>query len=430
MAAFEMRVPVLRRLYVQVVIAALLGVAAGLLFPGFAVAMEPLGEGFVKLVRLIIAPLVFCTLVLGMAGLHGSAAGRVGGKALLYFEIMSTLALLVGLGVGLVVKPGQGFDIAPGMLDAEALKPFMAAHPPSTVSGFLLEIIPKTLMSAFTGDNIVQVLFVSVLVGLALGRIGPQAEPILRALRVVEGLVFAIARLLLVMAPFGAFGAMAFVVGRFGLKAVENLGLLILTLYVTEAIFVLIVLGTVSRACGFSVVKLLRYLKDDLLVVLGTSSAETALPTMMPKLERAGASKGVVGLVVPGGYAFNCDGTNIYLTLSILFICQAMGVQLSMVQLASVLGVAMLTSKGAGGVTGSSFVALVSTLIVVPDVPLAGAALILGVDRFLSEARSMTNVVGNAVATLVIAKWEGELDMDALHAALDGRDGEAVSVAA
>ena len=420
------RPPVLRLLYVQVLLAVALGVMVGALWPTFGAALEPLGQGFVKLVRLIINPMVFCTLVLGVAGMHGAAAGRIGGKALLYFEIMSTFALLVGLAVALVVRPGEGFDIAPGMVDPHAVAPYLEAHAPHTVVGFLLAIIPDTLVSAFASGDIVQVLFVSILTGLALSHMGDAGAPILRGLRHVEQMVFALAGILLRVAPLGAFGAIAFVIGRFGLRAVENLGLLILTLYVAELVFILLVLGTVCRVCGFSVLKLLRYLKDELFIVLGTSSAETAIPTLMPKLVKAGASRGVVGLVVPGGYAFNSDGTNIYLTLSILFICQAMGVDLSAGQLASVLVVAMLTSKGAGGVTGSSFVALVSTLIVVPEVPLAGAALILGVDRFLSEARSMTNVVGNAVATLAIAKWEGELDMQALHAALDGGVKDAV----
>ncbi|MEW6255007.1 MAG: C4-dicarboxylate transporter DctA [Pseudomonadota bacterium] len=414
-----LRTSLLRHLYVQVLVAALLGVAVGALWPAFGAALEPIGQAFVKLVRLIINPLVFCTLVLGISGMHGAAAGRIGGRAMVYFEIMSTLALLVGLAVALLVKPGAGFEVTPGMLDAGAVAPYAQAHAPHTLEGFLLNIIPQTVLSAFTGGDIVQVLFVSLLAGVALSSMGTAGEPIIRALRRVEQLVFSFAGILLRVAPLGAFGAMAFVIGKFGVRAVENLGLLILTLYITELVFVLVVLGSVARLCGFSILKLLRYIKDELLIVLGTSSAETGIPTLMPKLERAGAPKAVVGLVVPGGYAFNADGTNIYLTLSILFICQATGTELSFGQLATVLVVAMLTSKGAGGITGSSFVALISTLTVVHEVPLAGAALILGVDRFLSEARSVTNVIGNTVATLAVAKWEGVLDMEALHACLD-----------
>lgn len=415
----------MHRLYVQVLAAAVLGVVVGALWPAFGASLEPLGQAFVKLVRLIINPLVFCTLVLGIAGMHGAAAGRIGGRALLYFEVMSTLALLVGLAVALLVRPGAGFDIAPGMLDARAVAPYADANAPRTLVDFLLDVIPNTLLSAFTGGDIVQVLFVSVLTGAALSQMGVAGEGVLRALRQAERLVFSLAAILLRVAPLGAFGAMAFVIGRFGLRAVENLGLLILTLYLTELVFILVVLGTVCRLCGFSILKLLRFLKDEILMVFGTSSAESAIPTLMPKLERAGAPKAVVGLVVPGGYAFNADGTNIYLTLAILFICQATGTELTFGQLATVLSVAMLTSKGAGGITGSSFVALVSTLIVVPEVPLAGAALILGVDRFMSEARSVTNVIGNAVATLAVARWDGVLDREALHACLDAPDARA-----
>lgn len=410
-----------RSLYMQVLVGALLGAGVGLAAPTFGAALEPLGQAFIKLVRMIIDPLVFCTLVVGIAGSRGEAAmGRIGGKALLYFEVMSTLALFIGLAVGLLVQPGAGFQVDPRTIDMAEVAPYVDKGAQHTVSGFLLGIIPDTLVGAFTSGDMVQVLFVSLLTAFALLRLGPAGEPLLRAMEKLEGFIFAFARLVMLSAPLGAFGAMAFVVGKFGWHAIGSLLLLIGTLYLAEIAFVVLVLGTVARLCGFSIFKLLRYIKDEILLVIGTSCAESALPGLIPKLEQAGARPAVVRLVVPGGYAFNSDGTNIYLTLAILFIAQATGTHLSFGQLAGLLAVAMLTSKGAGGVSGSSFIALAATLSVVPDLPLAGIALILGIDRFLSEARSTTNMIGNAVATLVVAKWEGALDMERLRAALDG----------
>lgn len=411
-----------RILYVQVLVAALAGALLGLLFPATAAAMEPLGQGFVKLIHILIAPLVFCTLVVGIAGMKdGGKVGRLGGKALLYFEVMSTLALLIGVAVGEIVRPGEGFGVRPGMLDAAAVAPYLEGQESHGIVDFLLNIIPGTLVGAFADGDIVQVLFVAVLVGFAIKTLGPAGAGAARAMEQLERAVFALARLVMATAPVGAFGAMAYVVGKFGATAIENLLLLVATLYLAEILFVTLVLGLVGRVCGFSVFALLRYIKDEIFLVLGTSCAESALPTLMPKLERAGVDKSVVGLVVPAGYAFNSDGTNIYISLAVLFIAQATGTPLTLAHLATLLAVAMLTTKGAGGVTGSSFIALAATLSVVPDVPLAGLALILGIDRFLSEARSTTNVIGNAVATLAVARWEGALDLPRLQAVLGGQ---------
>ncbi|MFG1422975.1 dicarboxylate/amino acid:cation symporter [Roseixanthobacter liquoris] len=418
-----MRRPFYKILYVQVLLAVVVGVVLGVVFPHAAEAMKPFGDGFIKLVKMIIAPVVFCTVVVGIAAMGDvKRVGRVGGKALLYFEVVSTFALVLGLIVGKVMQPGAGFDVDVSTLDAKTVSGFttQAAHA-STVD-FLLNIIPKTLVGALAEGEILQVLFIAILTGFALSALGPKGEPILKAIRQAEALIFGIVAILMRAAPLGAFGAMAFTIGAYGLASIGNLLELIATFYLTAALFVALVLGTIAKLVGFNIFKLLYYIREELLIVLGTSSSESALPQLMRKLENAGASKSVVSLVVPTGYSFNLDGTNIYMTLATLFIAQATNTPLTLEHELMVLGVAMLTSKGAGAVTGGGFITLAATLAVVPEIPVAGMALILGVDRFMSECRSLTNFIGNSVATLVVARWEGELDLDRLHAVLDRRD--------
>lgn len=417
-----MRRPIYKVLYVQVLFAVGCGLLLGALYPSLGEAMRPLGDGFIKLVKMIIAPVIFCTVVVGIAGMRDlKKVGRVGGKALIYFEVVSSVALVIGLLVGKIVQPGAGFGVDPTKLDTKLVSGFVAKAEHQSTVDFILHIIPDTIVGAFTSGEILQVLLVSVLSGFAVASLGEKGEPLIHAIELVEKAVFAVVRIIMYAAPVGAFGAMAFTIGKYGISAIGNLLALIGTFYLTAGLFVLIVLGTISRMVGFNIVKLLRYIKEELLIVLGTSSSESALPPLMKKLEDAGAAKSVVGLVVPTGYSFNLDGTNIYMTLATLFIAQATNTPLTLEHELLVLGVAMLTSKGASGVTGSGFITLAATLAVVPEIPVAGMALILGIDRFMSECRALTNITGNAVATLVVAKWEGELDMDRLHAALDGK---------
>ncbi len=409
-------------LYVQVLVAAAAGGILGLVFPGIAAAMEPLGTGFVSLVRMIITPIVFLTLVLGVAGMQdGRKVGRVGGKAVLYFEVVSTLALVIGLVVGLLLKPGAGFDVNPATIDTSGIGAYVQQSHATTAVSFLLAIIPDTFFGAFTGSAILPVLLVALLSGFAIGQLGEQAAPLLNGLAYLEKGIFAVARLVMAAAPVGAFGAMAFVIGKYGLAAIGALLKLLGAVYLTELLFIVLVLGSIARLNGLSIFRVIAYIKDELLIVLGTSCAESALAPLMEKLRRAGAEPSVVRLVVPAGFSFNSDGTNIYMTLATLFIAQATNTHLDFSQLMVILLVALATSKGVGGVTGSGFIALAATLAVVPGIPIAGLALILGIDRFLSEARAMTNVVGNAVATLVIAKWEGALDMDVAERVLKAR---------
>ncbi|MFG1429029.1 dicarboxylate/amino acid:cation symporter [Roseixanthobacter glucoisosaccharinicivorans] len=418
-----MRRPLYKVLYVQVLFAVFCGLLLGAFFPHTGAAMKPLGDGFIKLITMIIAPVIFCTVVVGIASMRDvKKVGRVGGKALLYFEVVSTFALVLGLIIGEVVRPGDGFNVDVATLDTKAIANYttQAAHT-STVD-FLLNIIPHTFVSAFTAGSILQVLMISILTGFAIGALGDQGEPVLKAVQAIEKVVFAIVKIILYVAPVGAFGAMAFTIGAYGLSALGNLLELIATFYLTAILFVVLVLGTIARMVGFNVLKLVRYIREELLIVLGTSSSESALPPLMRKLENAGASKSVVGLVVPTGYSFNLDGTNIYMTLATLFIAQATNTPLTLEHELIVLAVAMLTSKGASGVTGAGFITLAATLAAVPEIPVAGMALILGIDRFMSECRALTNITGNAVATLVVARWEGELDLDRLNAVLDGKD--------
>ena len=421
-AAQPVRLPFYRQLYFQVVLAIALGVLLGHFEPAYGEALKPLGDAFIKLVKMIIAPVIFLTIVTGIAGMSQlSTVGRVFGKAMAYFLFFSGLALVVGMVVANVVQPGAGMNINPADLDQTAVKTYVAKSHEMTLSGFVLDIIPKTLVSPFVGDNILQVLLVAVLFGVALALVGAPGRPVLNFLDALTEPVFKVVGIVMKAAPVGAFGAMAFTIGKFGLGSLVNLAWLVGSFYVTSLLFVVVVLGIVARLCGFSVLKLGRYLRAELMLVLGTSSSESALPSLMEKMEKAGCDKSVVGLVVPTGYSFNLDGTNIYMTLAALFIAQATNTELTLGHQVALLLVAMLSSKGAAGVTGAGFITLAATLAVVPEVPVAGMALILGVDRFMSECRSLTNFMGNAVATVVVSRWESALDHGRLDAALNGR---------
>lgn len=419
------------QLYVQVLVAIILGALLGHFWPAYGEALKPLGDAFIKLVKMIIAPVIFLTIVTGIAGMKElGSVGRVAAKAFAYFLTFSTLALVVGLIVANVVQPGAGMNIDPATLDGGAVADYAAKAHETTLTGFLLNVIPDTLVGAFTDGNILQILLVAILFGIAISLVGEPAAPAIRFLERLSLVVFKLVSILMRAAPIGAFGAITFTIGKYGVGSLVNLGALVATFYLTSLLFVIVVLGTVARLTGFSIFKLLRYLKAELLLVLGTSSSEAALPNLIEKMERAGCEKSIVGLVVPTGYSFNLDGTNIYMTLAALFIAQATGVELTLGQELLLLGVAMLSSKGAAGVTGAGFITLAATLSIVPTVPLAGMALILGVDRFMSECRSLTNFIGNAVATIVVARWEGGLDREMLNAALDGKTVEPVVTAA
>ncbi|WP_394657761.1 dicarboxylate/amino acid:cation symporter [uncultured Novosphingobium sp.] len=415
------RKPWYAQLYVQVLIAITAGVLLGHFAPATGEAMKPIGDGFIKLVKMIIAPVIFLTIVTGIAGMRDlGAVGRVAGKAFAYFLFFSTLALIVGLIVANVIRPGAGLNIDAATLDAGKIADYAAKAHETTLTGFLLGVIPDTFLSALTQGNILQTLFVAILFGIGLGMIGERGDRVLTALEDLSLAVFKVVAILMRAAPVGAFGAMAFTIGKYGVGTLANLAALVGTFYLTSLLFVLVVLGTVSWLAGFSILRLIAYLKAELLLVLGTSSSESALPSLMEKMERAGCPKSIVGLVVPTGYSFNLDGTNIYMTLAALFIAQACNVDLSLGQQLLLLGVAMLSSKGAAGVTGAGFITLAATLSIVPDVPVAGMALILGVDRFMSECRSLTNFIGNAVATVVVSRWEGRLDREQFSLALSG----------
>ncbi|WDS34771.1 dicarboxylate/amino acid:cation symporter [Pseudoxanthomonas sp.] len=414
--------PFYRHLYFQVVVAIVIGVLVGYFDPKLGEALKPLGDAFVKLVKMIIGPVIFLTIVTGIAGMTQlKSVGRVFGKAMIYFLFFSTLALVVGMVVAHVIQPGAGMNVNVADLDHSKIDQYVSATHDMTVTGFLMDIIPKTLISPFVGDNILQVLFVAVLFGIALALVGERGRPVLDFLNALTTPVFRLVHILMKAAPIGAFGAIAFTIGKYGLDVLTNLAWLVGSFYITSLLFVLVILGIVARLCGFSILKLIRYLKAELLLVLGTSSSESALPSLMEKMEQAGCKKSVVGLVVPTGYSFNLDGTNIYMTLAALFIAQATNTELTLGHQITLLLVAMLSSKGAAGVTGAGFITLAATLSVVPEVPVAGMALILGVDRFMSECRSLTNFTGNAVATIVVSRWENALDRDKLNAALDGK---------
>ncbi|MBZ9708275.1 dicarboxylate/amino acid:cation symporter [Mesorhizobium sp. ESP7-2] len=415
------RKPLYAQLYVQVLVAITVGILLGHYYPSIGESMKPLGDAFIKLVKMIIAPVIFLTVATGIAGMSDlQKVGRVAGKAMLYFLTFSTLALIIGLVVANVVQPGAGFNIDPTTLDASTVNTYAAKAHDQSVTGFLMNIIPGTIVGAFADGDILQVLFFSVLFGIALALVGDKGTPVLNFLQALMAPMFKLVGVLMKAAPIGAFGAMAFTIGKYGIGSVINLAMLVGTFYATSFLFVFVVLGAVCRYNGFSILSLIRYIKEELLLVLGTSSSEAALPSLMEKMEKAGAKRSVVGLVIPTGYSFNLDGTNIYMTLAALFIAQATNIHLSIGDQILLLLVAMLSSKGAAGITGAGFITLAATLSVVPSVPVAGMALILGVDRFMSECRALTNFVGNAVATLVVARWEGELDEAKLANALAG----------
>lgn len=406
-------------LYVQVIFAIFAGILLGHFFPEFGESLKPLGEAFIKMVKMIIAPVIFLTVVTGIAGMKNlGSVGRVTGKAMIYFLTFSTLALVVGLIVGNVIQPGHGLNIDPSTLHSTKVDEYAAKAHESTITGFLMNIIPDTLVSPFVSGQILQVLFVAVLFGLALAKSGDLGRPITDFLQQLTNPVFTLVGMLMKFAPIGAFGAMAFTIGAYGISSIGNLMLLIATFYITALLFVIVILGAVARYNGFSIIDLIRYIKDELWLVLGTSSSEAALPSLMAKMEKAGCEKSVVGLVIPTGYSFNLDGTNIYMTLAALFIAQACNIELTLTQQVTILLVAMLSSKGAAGITGAGFITLAATLSVVPAIPVAGMALILGIDRFMSECRALTNLVGNACATIVVAKWDKALDKEQLDQAL------------
>lgn len=417
------KLPFYRILYVQVVFAIVAGVLLGHFAPSLGQSMKPFGDGFIKLVKMIIAPVIFLTVTTGIGAMSDlKKVGRVTGKAMLYFFTFSTIALIIGMIVSHLIQPGAGMHIDPASLDQGTVASYVSRAHDTSVTGFLMNIIPKTLFSPFVGGDILQVLFVAVLFGVALALIGERARPVLDLMSALTTPIFKIVEMLMKTAPIGAFGAMAFTIGKYGIASVVNLAMLVGTFYVTAFLFVAVVLGAVARYNGFSIFKLVRYIREEMLLVLGTSSSEAALPSLMQKLERAGCAKSVVGLVIPTGYSFNLDGTNIYMTMAALFIAQACGIHLSLGDQILLLLVAMLSSKGAAGVTGAGFITLAATLSVVPSVPVAGMALILGVDRFMSECRALTNLVGNATATIVVARWEGELDKAQLDNALGGSE--------
>ena len=410
------RKPVYTSLSAQVLFAIVIAIALGYISPAKAIAMKPLGDAFIRLITMIIALVIFCTVVSGIAGMQDmKKVGRVGGKALLYFEVVSTIALLIGLVVGNVVQPGRGFNINPATLDPKAVADYAGQAKAQSVTDFLMHIIPNTVVDAFAKGDILQVVLLAILFGFALSIVGQRSKMIVDLFSALTHAVFGVINILMRLAPIGAFGAMAFTIGRFGLASLGPLVRLIATFYVTCILFVLIVLGAVALFAGFNIVKFLLYIKEEILLVLAVSSSEPALPTLMEKMEKLGCSKALVGLVVPTGYTFNTDGTSIYMTLAALFVAQATNTHLTLTQQLTIFAVAVLTSKGASGVQGAAFIALVGTMMVIPTIPVAGMALILGIDRFMSMFRALINMVGNGVATVVVARWENELDRETLQ---------------
>lgn len=416
------RTPFYSNLWVQVLIAIVLAVILGRISPKAGAAMKPLGDAFIRMISMVITLVIFCTVVSGIAGMQDiKKVGRIGGKALLYFEVVSTIALLIGLVVGNTLHPGSGFNVNPKSLDAGSVTSYAGQAKAENTTDFLLHIIPTTVVDAFAKGDILQVLFVAVLFGFALTIAGPRSEPVTKFIDSLTTAIFSVVNILMRFAPIGAFGAMAFTIGRYGISALGPLAKMILIFYCTSIFFVLVVLGGVARLSGFRILRFLGYIKEEILLVLATSSSETALPTLMEKLEELGCSKSLVGLVVPTGYTFNTDGTSLYMTMAALFVAQATNIHLTLGQQLTIFAVAILTSKGASGVQGAAFVALVGTLMVVPTIPVAGMALILGIDRFLSMFRAVVNMVGNGVATIVVARWEKELDPATLRTRLASR---------
>jgi aerobic C4-dicarboxylate transport protein len=409
------------KLYLWVLAAILAGGLLGHFDPALGVALKPLGDGFIALIKMLIAPVIFLTVVLGIAGVDDvKKVGRVGLKAIVYFEVVSTFALAIGLALVNLLRPGAGFHVDPKTLDAAAVADYSRKAAEQSTADFLLHIIPKTFLDAFTaGGDLLQVLLIALLFAIALSALGARGRPALEFLDALARVFFGMVNLVMRLAPLGAGGAMAFTIGKYGIASIAPLAQLMGCFYAACLIFVLAVLGAIAAACGFSILRFVAYLRTELLLVLGTSSSESALVPLMERLEQLGCPRPVVGLVVPAGYSFNLDGTNIYLTMAALFVAQALDIELSLGQQLALLGVAMLTSKGASGVTGAGFITLAATLAVVPSVPVAGLALILGIDRFMSEARALTNIVGNALAAIVVSKWEGQLDLARLKAELE-----------
>jgi aerobic C4-dicarboxylate transport protein len=411
----------LRSLYFQVLIAIALAVVLGALYPSAAVMLKPLGDGFIKLIKMLIGPIIFCTVVTGIAGVESmKKIGKTGGLALIYFEVMSTVALLVGLAIANIIRPGAGMNVDPRTLDAAAVAAYAGPGKLQTVTDFLLNVIPSTVTDAFARGEILQVLLFSVLFGFALQRLGARGAAVLGFVEGLSQVLFGIVGVIMKLAPLGAFGAMAFTVGKYGFGALASLGALMACFYATCLLFIFGALGLVARLHGFRIWRFVRYVRDELFIVLGTSSSESVLPRMIGKLEKLGVAKPVVGLVIPAGYSFNLDGTSIYLTMATIFLAQATNTPMGLLQQLTLLAVLMLTSKGAAAVTGGGFIVLAATLSSVGTLPVAGLALILGIDRFMSEARALTNVIGNGVATVVVAKWTGELDVVTMRRELDG----------
>ncbi|MBU3077877.1 dicarboxylate/amino acid:cation symporter [Sphingomonas sp. XMGL2] len=411
----------LKQLYVQVLIGIGAGIAVGAFYPDLGVQLKPLGDMFIKLVKLVIAPVIFCTVAGGIARMSDlKAVGRVGGKALIYFEVLSTLALALGLLAGHVLQPGRGFNIDPATLDPSVAAGYVvkASHGGSLVE-HLMDLVPETFFGAFADGNLLQVLILAILVGFGCARMGRMGQQAAAAIEGIGRVFFAVIHIVVIFAPIGAFGAMGFTVGKYGARSLVQLSYLVGAFYMTSIVFIVVVLGAVAALSGFSIFKFVRYIREELLIVLGTSSSESVLPQIMEKMVRLGASAPVTGLVIPTGYSFNLDGTNIYMTLATLFLAQATNSHLSWGQELAILGVAMLTSKGASGVTGAGFIVLAATLTVAPQIPIAALAVLVGVDRFMSQCRALTNLIGNGVATLVVARWENQLDRDRLRFELE-----------
>ena len=425
--------PIYKSLYFQVIVAIIAGILVGHFFPsgtqvingvekyvpGWGELFYPLGQGFIKLIKMIIAPVIFCTVVSGIAGMESmKSVGKTGGVALLYFEIVSTIALLIGLLVINIWKPGVGMNVDPSTLDTSGISKFVESGQQQTTVDFFMHIIPNTVVGAFAEGEILQVLLFALMFGFALHKLGDAGKPVLKFIDQISHVFFNIVNMIMKLAPIGAFGAMAYTIGKYGIGSLAQLAQLIICFYITCLLFIFLVLGTISRLCGFSILKMIRMIREELLIVLGTSSSESVLPRMLKKLEIAGCEKSVVGLVIPTGYSFNLDGTSIYLTMAAIFIAQATNTQLDIMHQVTLLGVLLISSKGAAGVTGSGFIVMAATLSAVGHIPVAGLALILGIDRFMSEARALTNLVGNSLATIVVAKWVGQLDQEKLNFAL------------
>jgi aerobic C4-dicarboxylate transport protein len=414
------RKAVFKSLYFQVIVAIIIGVALGHFYPETGAAMKPLGDGFIKLIKMIIAPIIFCTIVVGIAGMEDmKKVGKTGGLAVLYFEVVSTIALVIGLIVVNVWAPGVGMNVDVSTLDTKGIAKYAEPGKMQSTVDFLLNIIPTSVVDAFAKGDMLQVLFFSILFGYAMHAFGERGKPVFELIEKLSHVLFGIVGVIMKVAPIGAFGAMAYTIGKHGVGSLTQLASLMGAFYLTCVIFILGVLGSIAAAHGFSIIKLIKYIKEELFLVLGTSSSESALPRLMAKMENAGAQKSVVGLVVPTGYSFNLDGTSIYLTMAAVFIAQATNTPMDLGQQITLLVILLLTSKGAAGVTGSGFIVLAATLSAVGTVPVAGLALILGIDRFMSEARALTNFIGNSVATLVVAKWCKALDVDRMNAVLN-----------